>query len=251
MKNELIIIIDFDSTFVKVEALDKLAEIALKNKKNKNRLLFEIKKITSLGMEGIISFPESLTRRFYLLSANKKHVSKLISLLKKNVSISINKSRGFFINNSKNIYIISGGFREYIYPIVADFGIKKKNVLANNFIFDKKGNIIGFDKKQFLCQENGKVKQLKSMGLKGKIWVVGDGWTDYQIRENGLAEKFIAFFENVKRTNVAKKADQIVNSFDEFIILNGLKMKNYAKIGKKPGKPAYRTPSGFRSQKTY
>ena len=27
-------------------------------------------------------------------------------------------------------------------------------------------------------------------------------------------------------------------------------MKNYAKIGSKPGKPAYRTPSNFRSRKS-
>jgi D-3-phosphoglycerate dehydrogenase / 2-oxoglutarate reductase len=220
---KLNIIFDFDSTFVKLEALDELARIALEKKKNKKALLQKIKKTTSLGMEGLISFPESLSRRFELLSANKKHIAVLIELLKENISNSIKNNKDFFIKNSKNIYIISGGFREYIFPVVSHFGIREKNVLANNFIFDRSGNISGFDKRQLLSQENGKVKQLKKMKLKGKVWVIGDGWTDYQIRENGLAEKFVAFFENVKRNNIAKKADQVVSNFDEFLILNGLK----------------------------
>jgi D-3-phosphoglycerate dehydrogenase / 2-oxoglutarate reductase len=222
-ENELNIIFDFDSTFVKLEALDELAGIALRKKKNRKALLQEIKKTTNLGMEGLISFPESLSRRFRLLSANKKNIASLIKLLKNNVSDSIENNKSFFIKNSKNIYIISGGFKEYIFPVVSHFGIRRENVLANNFIFDQLGNITGFDKRQLLSKKNGKVKQLKKMKLVGKVWVIGDGWTDYQIRENGLADKFIAFFENVERDNIAEKADQVVKNFDEFLMLNNLK----------------------------
>lgn len=241
-KNDLNIILDFDSTFIKMEALDELAAIALKRKCDKNELLQKIKDTTNLGMEGLISFPESLSRRFKILSANRKHVFLLIKILKKNISNSIRKNKSFFINNSKNIYIISGGFQEYICPVVADFGIKRKNVLANNFIFDQKGNITGFDKKQALSQENGKVKQLKKMKLKGRVWVIGDGWTDYQIRENGLAEKFIAFIENVKRNNVAEKADQTIKNFDEFLIFNSLQDEKLCKGRKKTRKAGLPNP---------
>jgi D-3-phosphoglycerate dehydrogenase / 2-oxoglutarate reductase len=222
-EGELNIIFDFDSTFVKLEALDELAGISLKRNRNKNALIRKIKKTTRLGMEGRLSFPESLSRRFKLLSANKKHIATLIKLLRNNISNSIENNRSFFINTPHNIYIISGGFQEYICPVVSHFGIKEKNVLANSFIFDKSGSISGFDRRRLLSRENGKVKQLKKMKLKGEVWIVGDGWTDYQIRQYGLAEKFIAFFENVERENVAKKADQVVRNFDEFLKLNGLK----------------------------
>lgn len=214
------LIFDFDSTFVKLEALDELAGIALKKNKNKNKALSEIKKTTILGMEGAISFPESLSRRFKLLSANKKHVKELVGLLKNNISDSVQRNKGYFKKNHKNIYIISGGFSEYICPVVAEFGIKRKNVLANRFVFDGRGNIIGFDRRNKLSRDNGKVKQIRGMGLAGSIWVIGDGWTDYKIREAGIAEKFVAFFENVKREKVARKADQIVSNFDEFLELN-------------------------------
>lgn len=225
-RNGLKIIFDFDSTFVKVEALDELAAIALKGRKNKNKVLRKIRETTILGMEGVISFPESLSRRFNFLSADKKHVAELINVLKGNISDSIKRNKKFFRENSKSIYIISGGFREYIIPVAADFGIPNGNILANRFVFDKKGKITGFDKRGLLSKENGKVRQIRKMKLKGKVWVIGDGWTDYQIRESGMAEKFIAFFENVKRDNVAAKADQVVGSFDEFLASAKPEIKN-------------------------
>ncbi|HLN18800.1 MAG TPA: HAD-IB family phosphatase [Patescibacteria group bacterium] len=210
-----ILIIDFDSTFVKVEALDELAGIALRDNPNKNGILHEIKKTTALGMEGKISFPESLERRFTLLSANKKNVEELIEFLKKNVSESVKRNKDFFVKNADNIYIISGGFQEYICPVAGEYGIKKDHVLANKFIFDKNGRICGFDKNCNLAKVNGKVRQIKEMNLDGEVWVIGDGYTDYEIRQAGLASKFIAYCENIRREAVTKVADRVINSFDE------------------------------------
>ena len=50
-----VFIIDFDSTFVQVEALDALAEISLARHPDKAALVQEIKDITNLGMEGKVS----------------------------------------------------------------------------------------------------------------------------------------------------------------------------------------------------
>lgn len=52
MKTGTYYIIDFDSTFVKVEALDLLAEIALKKDPERKIKLEKIKSLTGLAMEG-------------------------------------------------------------------------------------------------------------------------------------------------------------------------------------------------------
>ena len=52
MKETKYFIIDFDSTFTQVEALDVLAEIALKNNENRTKAVQEIKDITDQGMDG-------------------------------------------------------------------------------------------------------------------------------------------------------------------------------------------------------
>ena len=64
-------IIDFDSTFTKVEALDILGEISLRDDPAKAEKLQSIKDITDQGMEGKLTFRESLVKRVEILNANK------------------------------------------------------------------------------------------------------------------------------------------------------------------------------------
>ena len=69
--NKKYLVIDFDSTFVKCEALPELAEICLCDNPQKKLIKEEVEKITDLGMEGKITFPESLKRRLALLPLTK------------------------------------------------------------------------------------------------------------------------------------------------------------------------------------
>src|SRR5690348_2693239 len=107
-------VIDFDSTFITTEGLEVLAEVALKDHPEKTSVLGKIKEITSLGMDGKIEFVESLTKRLELLEAQKVHVEKAIKLLKKNISPSISRNKQFFKKNKDQIYIVSGGFKEFV-----------------------------------------------------------------------------------------------------------------------------------------
>jgi D-3-phosphoglycerate dehydrogenase len=222
MKLNKYFVIDFDSTFTKVEAFDVLAEISLKDLPDLEDKKKEIANITNLGMDGSISFRESLERRLNLLSPSRQHLPALVSRLKDSVSESFKRNKEFFEKYADNIYIISNGFREFIEPIVTDFGIKPENILANEFVFDNEGRVTGFDVDNPLSANGGKVEQLKKLNLPGDVYVIGDGYTDYEIKHAGLANKFFAFTENVARENVKNKADHITPSLDEFLYLNKL-----------------------------
>ncbi len=215
MKNKFFII-DFDSTFVTIEALDSLAEIALKNNPQKDQILQQIKGITHLGMEGKMSFTQTLEQRLSLFSADKSHIEALVKLLKKNITPSILRNKSFFKNYAQNVYIISGGFSEYIKPIVTTLGIPTENILANEFKF-KNNEIVGFNYQNPLSQKQGKVKAVKSLKLKGEVYVIGDGYTDYEIKKHKAANYFYCFTENVRRDSVANLADREVASFDEVL----------------------------------
>lgn len=224
MDNNKYFIIDFDSTFTKVEALDVLGEISLDGRPDKSDRLKQISDITNQGMNGEGSFSESLRSRIDLLQANKHHLGQLINKLETKVSKSIERNKSFFEKFSDNVLIVSSGFKEFITPIVTKYGIKEKNVHANSFKYDENENIVGFDDENVLSGDNGKVKLLKKLKLKGDVYVIGDGYTDYEIREAGLANKFYAFTENITRDKVTAKADHIAPSFDEFLYQNGLPM---------------------------
>jgi len=222
LKSRKNFIIDFDSTFTKVEALDVLADISLKDDPDREKIKAEINQITIQGMSGEISFRDSLERRIGLIKAEKKFLQPLIEILKSKVSESFKRNKDFFVTYSENIYVISNGFREFIVPVVKEFGIKSENTFANDFVFDDKGRIIGFDTNNPLSANHGKSEQIKRLKLSGDIYVIGDGHTDYEIKHAGLANKFYAFTENVERKSVLEKADHIVPSLDEFLYLNKL-----------------------------
>lgn len=222
MKLNKYFVIDFDSTFTKVEAFDVLADISLKDHPQREERKKQIHQITNQGMDGSISFRQSLEQRLNLLQPAKHHMAPLIERLKGSVSESFKRNKEFFQTHADNIYIISNGFREFIVPIVTDFGIKAENVLANEFRFDSNGKVIGFDTDNPLSANGGKVERLKQLNLPGDVYVIGDGYTDYEIKHAGLANKFYAFTENVTRENVKSKADHITPSLDEFLYLNKL-----------------------------
>ncbi len=218
------IIIDFDSTFTKVEGLDELSAIALKDQPEAQENVAKIREITNLGMQGKIDFADSLRQRINLLHAHQNHLTILVEHLHERVSDSFQRNKAFLEKFSDQIYIISSGFKEFILPIVTAYGIKAENVYANTFTFDAQGNITGYEESNILTQDKGKVKLLKELKLQGDVYVIGDGYTDYEIREAGLANKFFAFTENVARDGISEKADHITPSLEEFLYVNQLPM---------------------------
>lgn len=215
-------IIDFDSTFTQVEALDELARIALKNHPDREKILNKIEAYTNAAMDGTLSFRESLTGRVQLLEANQEHLKQLVTHLKKKVSKSFSRNKIFFKNHADDVLIVSGGFKEFITPVVTPYFIKKENIYANTFTYDESGKITGYDEANPLSQEGGKVKLLKDLQLEGDIYGIGDGHSDFQLKEFGMIKKFFAFTENIERKAVSAKADHVTPSFDEFLYVNNL-----------------------------
>ena len=218
-------IIDFDSTFTRVEALDILGEISLAGDPKQKEKLQAIKDITDKGMDGSLTFRESLEQRLEILQANKAQIAELIVILKQKVSKSFERNRDWLKDNAEDVFIISNGFKDFIIPIVTDYGIKKENVFANDLIYDESGKIIDFNRENPLSKNNGKSETIRSINLEGDIYVIGDGYTDYEIKASGLANKFYAFTENVNRPKVTSQADHIAPSFDEILYINKLNTK--------------------------
>jgi D-3-phosphoglycerate dehydrogenase len=210
------LIIDFDSTLVKIETLDVLARRALLDRVDGAKITAEIEKITELGMNGEISFPDSLQRRIALIQTTQDLVLEMADFIKDKLSDSVFRNIDFFRNNAENIIIISGGFKDLIFPTADFLGIARENVLANEFLFEN-GILIGVDSDNLMAQENGKVNQIKKLDLRGELIMVGDGWTDYQTREFKVVDKFIAYTENIYREKVVRVADLVADDFDKII----------------------------------
>ncbi|QNK62563.1 HAD-IB family phosphatase [Pedobacter sp. PAMC26386] len=222
MKQKNIYIIDFDSTFTQVEALDELARISLKKHPDKEAIFKKIEDLTNLAMEGKLSFSESLAQRVKLLEASEDHLKQLITRLKKKVSKSFSRNAAFFKKHADQVLIVSGGFKEFITPVVSQYHIKKENIYANTFVTTGDGKIIDYDHANPLSEEGGKVKLMQHLNLEGDLYGIGDGYSDFQLRESGMIKKFYAFTENISRESIVSRADHVTPSFDEFLYVNNL-----------------------------
>ncbi len=215
-------IIDFDSTFTQLEALDLLAEIVLAGSDQRQRVLDEIQRLTNLAMNGELDFRTSLSRRLALLRAHRRDIATLADQLKGRVSRSFVRNREHLLALRDYVYVVSNGFKDFILPVVVDYGLIGSNVFANEFLYDEEGYVSGFNPASPLSQSGGKSKVIRDLNLKGDVYVIGDGYNDFEIKKAGYANKFYLFTENVEREKVKKEADHIAPNIDE--ILYELKM---------------------------
>ena len=211
------IIIDFDSTFITEESLDELAKYKLRDQPDYQIMLNKIKSLTNAGMNGDIPFKQSLDERMEVLNLNRSDINSVSKILSECVTPSFTKNKSFFIENNNKIIILSGGFKELIVPIVDDFGISSSNVFANDFIYNSSEQITGINQDNIMSKNGGKVKQSKLLSIHGTVHVIGDGYTDYEIKLDGPATHFFAFTENVERKNICELADLTLSNFDDYI----------------------------------
>lgn len=218
------LILDFDSTIITEETLDELAKISLIDTPDKDEKIKQISLITKKAMDGEIYFMDALNERIKILHATQIHIDTLKKQLHEKLSPSFKNIKNYIKENADNIYVVSGGFTELIYPVVKEFGISKEHIFANVFTFDEMGLINGVDQSQLLAQKPGKIDAVRSLNLQGTVIAIGDGWTDYQIKESGLAQYFIAYTESVSRKPVIEKSDIVATSFhDVLAFLNSIK----------------------------
>ena len=214
--NDWTLILDFDSTIIRGESLDLLAETVLEDSLESKLKIEEIKKLTNEGMEGTISFQESLNKRLRILELEQLHLYKSMKSITQFISPSFLENIDWLKKNRNNIFILSGGFKDMIKPVAMKLGLKKENIYANELIF-KNGKFSGVNEKNFLSRSGGKLNQTKQLGLNKNLIVVGDGITDWEIKKLGDQVTFFAYTENVSRKNVVDKADFEANNFDEVV----------------------------------
>ena len=172
-------------------------------------------------MNGDIDFTEALNERLEILNINKNIIQEGIELIKNKISFSFLNNSVFFKKNASNIYIVSGGFIEFIEPVAELLGINSKHIFCNSFV-ENEGSY-KLNTNNVMMKNLGKVEVVKNLNINGTVVVIGDGYTDYEIKKHGYSDMFIAYTEHVRRKKVVRLADYESNSFNDIIgYLNNL-----------------------------
>lgn len=220
MPGELRFVLDFDSTLVRIETLEAMADLVPGGAKVRSR----IRELTDAAMGGRVHFQDALRERLSILHMHRDQLTQLAARLREETTPSFQRNRAFLAEHADHIYVVTSGFREVVMPVIKSLGLRPDHVYANTLRFDADGYIDGVDWQNPLASDGGKVKLVRGLKLDGEVVVVGDGWSDYEILAAGAASRFYAFTENVQREEVIQARDvRLAPSFDEVLFDCGLR----------------------------
>lgn len=215
-------VFDFDSTLVDFETLEALADLSLEGHADAVAIRAEVARLTDAAMAGEIDFAEALRRRLSLLPLTRAHVRTLAAAAVARLTPSVARNLDFFRAHADRIVILSGGFREIIAPVAAHLGVAPDRVLANDLAWDAEGRVIGVDPANPLAGADGKARAVAGLGPERPVVMVGDGWTDAEVRLAGAADRFCVFTEIARRPPVLAAADAEARTLDDLLHAEGL-----------------------------
>lgn len=215
------LIFDFDSTLVDFETLEALAELSLADAPDAAERRARVAELTDAAMAGRIDFADALTQRLALLPVTREHVQALAARAPSRLAPSVTRNLETLRRHADRLVIVSGGFREVIAPVADLLGVPADRVLANDLTYDDAGRVTGVRPNPIL-QPQGKAAAIRALNLTGPVVMIGDGWTDAEVRLAGAADRFVAFTEIVRRERVVAAADMEAATLDEILHAEGL-----------------------------
>ncbi len=192
------LIFDFDSTLIRGESLELILADKLRDYPEKQALISEI---TRLGMEGEMSFSSSLEKRLRIAAPSKKELEafgkKAVFLASQNISGLL-----LWAKNHFDIWILSGGLFESIKSFAENFSIQ--HIHAVKLLWTSDNQFLGIDKRDAFSKSKVEGASVLAKNWQSPSIMVGDGFTDYQVFQEGLVDHFIAFTQNVRRDFINK-----------------------------------------------
>jgi phosphoserine phosphatase len=192
------LIFDFDSTLIRGESLELILAAKLKDLPKEQTKIAEI---TRLGMEGKISFSKSLEKRLRIAAPSKVELEvfgkNAIFHASQNISGLLLWARNHF-----DIWILSGGLYESLIGFAENFSIQ--HVYAVKLLWTKDNQFLGINKRDAFSKSKVEGARVLAKNWQSPSIMVGDGFTDYQVFQEGLVDHFIAFTQNVRRDFINK-----------------------------------------------
>ncbi len=201
------VLFDFDSTLIRCESLEEICAEYLDDDTRR-----DISLITQAGMEGKISFAESLSMRLKLAQPTKTAIEKFTA----NPELYLTHGMKDLIKSLStrcDIWVISGGLVDVIYPFAEAVNIPRERVRGITGRWD--GEIFHLKKSDPFV--SGKIEGCQALvrHWKSPTLAVGDGITDFALYQEGLVNHFLPYTEHVTRDFVkTEKLTPIRNVYE-------------------------------------
>lgn len=192
---------DFDSTLIRAESLDILAEL--------KGCGAEAKEMTEQSMNGDVPLEAVFEKKMDLMAPSFLDMQKVAE-----------QCRGLVVADAcevvralhllkKEVFILSSNFLPIIEPLAQRLGISRGRILSNVIYFDSKGSYAGIESNHPLSKSSGKAFMLKKYCTpEDYLVMVGDSVSDLGCKE--VANLFVGFGGVVFRAQVKENADRFI-----------------------------------------
>lgn len=186
-------IFDCDSTLSKIEGIDELARM--------NGVFETVAEMTNQAMNFSSLSTQIYAKRLELTKPTQEQIQKVGQLYIQEITEGAKEVIEILLKSEKDVFILSGGLLEAIFPFSDFLGIKRKNVFAVPIYFNEDGTYKNFDWNCPLARKDGKTKVLKEQILAfGKSLLIGDGISDAETKS--IVTTFVGFGGVIKRKEV-------------------------------------------------
>lgn len=197
---------DVDSTVISSEGIDDLAAYLGCGEK--------VAELTAQAMGGSMPFHEALALRLSAMQPSQQQVADMLEKEPLQLTPGVADLITALHDAKKDVYFVSGGFRNMIEPVAASCGVSKERIYANTLLFNADGSFKSHLDSEPTSRAGGKAKvvaDLKAQFGYKTVVMVGDGATDMEARDiPGGADAFIGFGGIAVREKVEKGADWFV-----------------------------------------
>ncbi|MCE5316896.1 MAG: HAD-IB family phosphatase [Parachlamydia sp.] len=194
------VVFDFDSTLVTCESMEEMAR-----SKVDAATLQEVQAITRHGMSGEIDFLASLKKRLSLVALTRDDCIHFAERAYHYLTPGMAQLIADLQAKGIAIWVVSGACREILLPIGRQLQIPEEHLLGINLKWSPEGGLAGIDEALPINRSKWEGAQAYSRSWTSPIIAVGDGVTDYALYEHGLADHFIAFTQNARRSALLDK----------------------------------------------
>lgn len=203
---------DVDSTLLAVESLD----FALIRKLGPETAE-SIEQLTSGGMNGTLSFRQSLISRLDLTTLTRSDIAAAAVALREHLTPGMADLLTGLRQRGDHVCAISGGFADILRLALRDLGFASDEIFANTFSWEG-DKVAGIDVGNPLSDNGGKPRVLAALRQReaySSVWMVGDGVTDLETLTGGAADHFVGFGAIARRDAVVERAPDYADTIGE------------------------------------
>ena len=211
------VIFDFDSTVINDESLEMILKTKLENAPEKQHAIAEL---TAKGMNGEIGFYDSLSQRMAIATPSQQDLQQFAQQhCPSAFSAGLAQLVQVLQKNEIGVWILSGGFEEAIKPFARYLGIPESQVHGVRINWDESQNFLSLNTENYFALSKLAGAEALRGYFSSPTVIVGDGYTDYVLYKEGIADYFIAYTEHVARPKVLEVADYQAASIQELSFL--------------------------------